>query len=247
MNKQQNQYGSLEQREERFKIEFENKFPLFKYLDGYTTREEPFKCICRKCNTIKEVNGQCVKKSNKQNLRCKQCYVEEIKARNIKRKTNDKKQALLFKRIKSIIKEIQKEIEKESKQIKIVCGNCNKLFTTNISSKRYCSKQCFNQNVNRKKSNKKDKRRTALRIKGITLERLIKRDNNICYICKRICNENDYEIKDNNFIVGKDYPSIDHIISVYKGGLHDWDNIKLAHHYCNTMKGIKEIDANLLK
>ena len=167
MNKQPNQYGSLEKREERFKIEFENKFPQFKYYDGYTTREESFKCLCRKCNTIKEVNGQCVKKSNKQNLRCKQCYQNEIEAKNIKRKANDKKQILLFKKLKRIIKsfgekEIEKEIEKESKEVEVICSNCNVLFKTNRVNKKYCSEQCFKKARSKIKNKKKDKRRLAL-------------------------------------------------------------------------------------
>lgn len=41
---------------------------------------------------------------------------------------------------------------------------------------------------------------------------------------------------DNNFIVGYDYPSIDHVIPISKGGTHTWDNVRLAHHHCNSIK-----------
>ena len=38
-------------------------------------------------------------------------------------------------------------------------------------------------------------------------------------------------------IVGKQYPSIDHVIPLAKGGLHAWSNVKLAHKGCNEQKG----------
>ena len=39
------------------------------------------------------------------------------------------------------------------------------------------------------------------------------------------------------------YPSIDHTVPVSKGGTHTWDNVQLAHFYCNRVKGnnIKKI------
>ena len=45
-----------------------------------------------------------------------------------------------------------------------------------------------------------------------------------------------YGIKSLTFISGNNYPSIDHVIPVSKGGTHTWDNVKLAHRHCNTMK-----------
>lgn len=73
--------------------------------------------------------------------------------------------------------------------------------------------------------------------KDIELSRLYKRDNGICYLCGLPCNYEDYYISDNGaFIVGRDYPSIDHVIPLSKGGTHTWDNVKLAHFRCNTLK-----------
>lgn len=37
----------------------------------------------------------------------------------------------------------------------------------------------------------------------------------------------------------KAYPSIDHIIPVSHGGTHTWDNVELAHRYCNGVKSDK--------
>ena len=58
----------------------------------------------------------------------------------------------------------------------------------------------------------------------------------MCSLCGGICNWGDYIIKDNNFIAGDYYPSIDHIKPIAKGGLHEWNNIQLAHRICNTNK-----------
>ena len=44
------------------------------------------------------------------------------------------------------------------------------------------------------------------------------------------------------FIAGNSYPSIDHIIPVSRGGTHTWDNVQLAHRYCNSIKSNKLVD-----
>lgn len=38
-----------------------------------------------------------------------------------------------------------------------------------------------------------------------------------------------------------DYPSVDHVIPLSKGGTHTWDNVKLAHKRCNSKKGNKDV------
>jgi 5-methylcytosine-specific restriction endonuclease McrA len=73
--------------------------------------------------------------------------------------------------------------------------------------------------------------------KGITLKKLFQRDKGICYLCGKECNYNDYHWNDRGaFIVGKFYPSIDHVVPLSLGGTHTWDNIKLAHISCNSKK-----------
>ena len=43
-------------------------------------------------------------------------------------------------------------------------------------------------------------------------------------------------------MIGANYPSIDHIIPVSRGGLHSWDNVRLAHFLCNAVKSDSMID-----
>jgi 5-methylcytosine-specific restriction endonuclease McrA len=57
------------------------------------------------------------------------------------------------------------------------------------------------------------------------------------------CNWEDKVITDDGHtIVGKSYPSIEHVIPLSKGGKHSWNNVKLACMECNTLKGDKIIN-----
>lgn len=79
----------------------------------------------------------------------------------------------------------------------------------------------------------------------ITLKKLYKRDEGICYICGDGCDyEDKYITNEGYFVVGKKYPSIDHVVALSNGGKHSWENVKLAHHYCNTIKRDNLIDNN---
>lgn len=107
-----------------------------------------------------------------------------------------------------------------------------------MGNNKYCSNKCSRKSG----YHKRDRIRLA-RAKAngkvdytITLEKLIKRDNNICYICNGECNLNDYTYQGNTFVAGNYYPSIDHVIPLAKGGVHQWNNIKLAHRICNSLK-----------
>ena len=55
------------------------------------------------------------------------------------------------------------------------------------------------------------------------------RDNGICQLCGK---QIDFDWDSNSDY----YPSIDHIKSIAKGGLHNWDNVQLACRKCNSIK-----------
>ena len=70
----------------------------------------------------------------------------------------------------------------------------------------------------------------------------MEKDNNTCYLCGNEVNINDYYIdKKGVFIAGNNYPSIEHVIPLSKGGTHTWDNVKLACRHCNSIKSDKII------
>ena len=114
----------------------------------------------------------------------------------------------------------------------IKCKECGKHFSTHIKDRKYCSKTCSNRYQWRKAYTV---RRTMIKKNGkidhcISLEKLYKRDKGICHICTDKVNMN-LNTNDNM------YGSIDHVIPLAKGGTHTWDNVKLAHRICNSIKG----------
>lgn len=112
----------------------------------------------------------------------------------------------------------------------IVCGKMTK-------NKKYCSLACNNKaNWATKDAKRRVKIRNALVDNDISLKGLYERDHGVCHICGGICDYNDHQNQDGIFIAGYTYPSIDHVIPLARGGKHSWDNVKLAHWYCNTLK-----------
>ena len=110
------------------------------------------------------------------------------------------------------------------------CKECGEIFVGDSKNTKYCCEACRKRAANRDH----DKRiyRNGQPDLSITLMKVYKRDGGICQICgKKIgfdCDSN----SDN-------YPSIDHIIPLSKGGLHQWDNVQLSCRGCNTAKGGK--------
>jgi len=124
------------------------------------------------------------------------------------------------------------EYKVKQKQIhNIKCKECSRWFPSTNSRKIFCSIHCGNKFGNRKKETI---RRKQLRKNGkinwdISIARLTKRDKGICYLCSEQVDSKTHPNHD-------DYPSIEHVVPVVKGGTHTWDNVKLAHRKCNYIK-----------
>lgn len=117
------------------------------------------------------------------------------------------------------------------------CKQCGKPFFGDIL---YCSTECQNRAKN--SSHAKAIKRANIIDNTITLDKLYRRDKGICWICGGMCDYEDNRVNERGFfIVGKMYPSIDHVYPLSKGGDHTWGNVKLAHHYCNTLKNDKVV------
>ena len=78
------------------------------------------------------------------------------------------------------------------------------------------------------------------RDKDITLGKLFERDKGVCYLCGNKCDWNDGAWINGAFIVGRNYPTIDHVVALANGGSHTWKNIRLAHLSCNSKKGKRD-------
>ena len=128
------------------------------------------------------------------------------------------------------------------------CVICGKPFTClETDQRKTCSSECSSKYAKAMAKLRSDKRIPVEQIvdKDISLDRLILRDNNKCYICGCECNKNDIRLsKNNNPYPGKTYPTIEHVVPICRGGLHSWLNVRLACWECNSKKGtdIEDVD-----
>ena len=124
----------------------------------------------------------------------------------------------------------------------IRCKECGKEFVPEFGEKRssFCSDKCMRKWCNKQGNYNREMRlRGALVDKDITLKRVAQRDKDICYLCGHPVDWNDYSDISGNFLVGPNYPSVEHVIPIAKGGKHAWNNVRLAHCHCNSLKGDK--------
>lgn len=113
------------------------------------------------------------------------------------------------------------------------CIVCGKTFTATTALKVVCSEDCrIKHETARKALIRREIDDEQIVNKDINLKMLYRRDNGICYLCGGLCDWNDK----NGLRMGLTYPSIDHVIPLAKGGLHSWDNVRLAHISCNCRK-----------
>jgi predicted nucleic acid-binding Zn ribbon protein len=112
------------------------------------------------------------------------------------------------------------------------CVVCGKAFTTYNPQQKTCCSECGKKLSYARKQKRIPKAQMV--DKDITLEALYRRDSGVCYLCGGQCDWNDIIMERN--CVGRNYPSIDHIVPVSRGGLHAWNNVRLAHFGCNLEK-----------
>ncbi len=119
-----------------------------------------------------------------------------------------------------------KKIKPEPIKYVRTCKVCGAEFVTTKSNKKCCSVECSRRNENHKHDHRLDGKVID---NDITLVKVAKRDKNVCQLCgKKVDWSADYN--------SDDYPSIDHVIPLASGGLHEWGNVQLAHRGCNSVK-----------
>ena len=217
MNNNINNNAYASDREERFANKFNESVEQFEYSRGYDHSDKPIWIKCKLCGTETKRSGGFLRKviRNEKGINCKCCGKSNIT--NVHKITVTKN-----------------------------CRNCEKEFRTNLGE-MYCSEQCMMKNKNRRREFRGRREYKILKLanlydSSITLDKLIIKEKNVCYLCGGQCNTNDFTIDDRgSFIVGREYPSIDHVKPISKGGTHTSDNVKLAHHYCNSIKRDTEI------
>ena len=119
------------------------------------------------------------------------------------------------------------------------CVECGTPFYNIQPHALTCSPLCSKRRSNRLQRLYNSNRLNEHNIvdKDITLQKLFDKYEGICYLCGKECDFDDKVITEEGYtIVGKTYPSIEHVTPISKGGMHSWDNVNLAHHYCNSIK-----------
>lgn len=113
------------------------------------------------------------------------------------------------------------------------CDYCGCKFKPTRNNQRYCSSRCRNLSFGNGSSVKRARKYGVPYDRTINLKRLIERDGLRCSICGKTCDMDDKQWGD----YGPDYPTIDHIVPLSKGGPHLWSNVQVACAECNIAKG----------
>lgn len=212
----------------------------FDYVGGYTMSKNPITVRCRDCGRTFErqahVFRDVVNGTWNAGNECPLCRRDRNEQRKRERREHAENEA----RIKAE-QRARKEADLISRQTEErlaihICKNCGQEYSigaTGYNSAKYCSEKCMKRYAMRVKNDRRIRKlKTRRHDTDITLEKLFRRDGGVCYLCGGNCDWND--IADGN--ASDNYPSIDHVKPVAKGGTHTWDNIKLAHKKCNTAK-----------
>lgn len=214
---------------ERMREQFDLKG--FELIDNIGGTEGIVHIKCKTCGEVVEKDAQCARHGK--TLPCSNCLRIEKE-----RKAKEEEQAKAARRLIAEREKAKRIVYRQ--QSFFICSECGGVFYG--KQRKYCSDKCANKSNYRKKDYVRRMRtKDQLVDKDITLLGLYKRDNGVCYICGEKCDWNDYYYKGNVFIAGNNYPSIDHVKPLSKGGEHSWNNVRLACRICNTIKNDKEL------
>lgn len=138
-------------------------------------------------------------------------------------------------------REREKRHNQKIKQLSFhTCRHCGVIIPFNRSVCDKCKREVIKENYRQKDIRRRSKLLKVRRDRDINLRKLYDRDNGICYLCGKACDFNDSKYVNGAFIVGNNYPTVEHIKPISLGGSDTWDNIKLACLYCNSKKGNSE-------
>lgn len=170
---------------------------------------------CKKCGAIVERSQSTIRQKN---VVCDGCEQHE------EEKQAEKQAREAFVKTLAKIAEYQKEK---------ICPVCGRVFHSYIPHQKYCSHACKHKAKGHMRSYKsRTKKYGVYYDPSVTREAVIKRDNMVCQICGKVCDPNDKSWGNS----GPDYPTLDHIIPLAKGGSHTWGNVQCACGICNSTK-----------
>ena len=214
----------------------------FSYVGGYIDCEHKVTVRCNKCGDVFERSMVSIRHRK---ATCKNCerIESEVKAKE-KAEAEARAKAIAKAERHELTKQRQakrradKEAERLLKTRLIQCEECGKVFATTRTDRVCCSPECLRKRSNRMSSHRKDSRiKPSKRVdRDITAKKLYNRDGGVCWICGGLCDLTDYVVKDGTIICGENYPSVDHVVAICDGGEDSWENVRLAHRYCNSAR-----------
>lgn len=231
-----NQWGDEAEREQKAAKQVEERLPQFEYVGGFTGSNGFADIRCKKCGHVQRRSMVSIRHGY---ATCDVCRANQViarkeeKARDAEEKREQRQKESAARKAAEMQAKEEKRAEREHPCA--VCGN--------ITTNQYCcSKECSNKRVNQIKEVRRRRKLSEAKVdKGITLQKLYRRDKGVCYICGGRCEWEDKTDKGTATVCGDNYPSIDHVIPLARGGTHEWGNVRLAHRRCNTIKRDKII------
>lgn len=187
--------------------------------------------ICQVCGTAFIVGREC--KGLCCSWECQKKYTGKVLHKKaIKQQQKQRQKELMYEELKQKYKQLKQRYYSAQNKLNNIkcCAECGKTFIATDSRKLCCSNKCSKKRENRLK----DKRiyKNGKPDLSISLTKLYMRDMGICQLCGKHI---DFDCDSNS----NNYPSIDHIKPIAKGGLHSWDNVQLACRGCNSAKSDK--------
>ena len=205
---------------------------VFEYISGYINMDSPVVIRCVKCGDVTKKAMGTFRNGN--NHPCIECQKQETQMRVAERA-----------KAKAEVMRIAKEKKEDARRIKACsgkqitltfCKSCG-LIMCGRSRANWCD-DCRRKHENKNKDiSRRIKIKNACVDSDIDLDSLLRRDGYVCHICGGLCDKNDFIMKNGAKVTGNNYPSIDHVVPLAKGGLHSWNNVKVAHRICNSLKG----------
>lgn len=187
------------------------RIPGFEYAGNYTGCDGTADIRCVVCGTVTTRSMVTIRHRN---VKCRTCEAAEKEKRKLawRESPEDKRRKRFFD-----YRDFEQTTMKQ-------CPVCRAFF---FGGRKYCSKKCQEQN----KWHMKEGYRNLF-----PLQEVYDRDGGRCYLCGGMCDWNDFFVKDGTIIYGNNYPSRDHVIPKSRGGKNEWNNIRLAHRRCNSLK-----------
>ena len=228
----ENRYDELE---ELAKETIRLKTPWLEYVGEYSGSDGKCKVRCRTCGSVFYRSFVSIRHGT---ASCDACKQAEQNNRDRER-AEAKAAKIIAQEQKREKRREEKRLEKERRDTErearrhpcVICG-------TPTTNKYTCSKACSLRRGNQlKEIRRRAKLAEAMVDRDITLERLYERDDGRCHICGGQCDWSAREIRSDCIVALNEYPSIDHVVPLAKGGAHSWENVALAHRICNSLKG----------